>query len=36
MVGKNKLTFELGLTKEDLKKNINNLLNATQKDICFD
>lgn len=36
MVEKNKLTFELGLRKEDLKKNMNNSLNATQKDICFD
>ena len=35
MVEKNKLTFELGLTKEDL-KNINNLLKAAQKDICSD
>ncbi|KOX73748.1 Kinesin-like protein KIF20A [Melipona quadrifasciata] len=35
MVEKNKLTFELGLTKEDL-KNMNYLLNAAQKDICSD
>ncbi|KAK9303562.1 hypothetical protein QLX08_004786 [Tetragonisca angustula] len=35
IVEKNKLIFELGLTKEDL-KNMNNLLNAAQKDICSD
>ncbi|XP_061927097.1 kinesin-like protein KIF20B [Apis cerana] len=35
MVEKNNATFELALTKEDL-KNIKNLLNAAQQDICSD
>ncbi|CAK9819144.1 Kinesin-like protein KIF20A [Anthophora plagiata] len=34
-VEKNKKTFELGLTKEDL-KNVKNLLNAAQQDVCSD
>lgn len=34
-VEKNKVTFELGLTKEDL-KGIKDLLNAAQQDVCSD
>lgn len=32
---KTKITFELSLSKEDL-KNANNLLNAVRKDVCSD
>lgn len=34
-VEKNKVTFELGLVKEDL-KNVKNLLNTAQEDVCSD
>ncbi|XP_020723250.2 kinesin-like protein KIF20A [Bombus terrestris] len=35
MAEKTKITFELSLSKEDL-KNANNLLNAVKKDVCSD
>ncbi|KZC14418.1 Kinesin-like protein subito, partial [Dufourea novaeangliae] len=34
-VDKNKISFELGLIKEDL-KNVKNLLSTAQKDVCLD